>query len=33
MIMCDDDTDISIVDKIVVVCCGLCNVCDSVVPD
>ena len=33
MIMCDDDTDTSIVDKIVMVCFGLCNVCDSVVPD
>lgn len=32
MIMCDDETDISVVDKIVVVCCALCNVCDSVVP-
>ena len=32
MIMCDDKTDISIIDKIVVVCCALCNVCDSIVP-
>ena len=33
MIMCDDETDISVVDKTVVVCCALCNVCDSVVLD
>ena len=32
MIMCDDKTDISIINKIVVVCCALCNVCDSIVP-
>lgn len=31
MIMCDKQTEVSMVDKIVVVCCALCNCCDSVV--
>ena len=32
MIMCDDRTETSMIDKIVVICCALCNFCDSVVP-
>lgn len=32
MIMCEDGTESSMIDKIVVVCCTLCNVCDAVVP-
>lgn len=32
MIMCDEETKTSIIDKIVVVCAALCNFCDSVVP-
>ena len=31
-IMCDDDSKLSLVDKIVTVCCALCNCCESVVP-
>ena len=31
MIMCDEEDDFSIIDKIVTVCCALCNCCDSVV--
>lgn len=31
MIICGDETDTNTVDKIVVVCCALCNVCDSIV--
>ena len=31
MIMCDEEEDFSILDKIVTVCCALCNCCDSVV--
>ena len=30
--MCDDDHEISLVDKIVTVSCALCNCCESVVP-
>ena len=32
MIMCDDKTETSMIDKIVVICSTLCNFCDSVVP-
>ena len=32
MIMCDEDVKISMIDKIVVICCALCNICDAVVP-
>ena len=32
MIMCPENTDISLLDKIVTVCCALCNSCESVVP-
>ncbi len=32
MIMCDEATNVSVIDKIVVVCSSLCNFCDSVVP-
>ena len=35
MLMCDPDSDsedLSMIDKIVVVCAALCNCCDSVVP-
>ena len=32
MIMCDDKTQISMIDKIVIVCSALCNCCESVVP-
>ena len=32
MIMCDDTTETSMIDKIVVICCALCNLCDPVVP-
>ena len=32
MIMCDDGTETSMIDKIVVICCALCNFCDAVVP-
>jgi len=32
MIMCDDTTETSMIDKTVVVCCALCNFCDPVVP-
>lgn len=32
MIMSDDDTKNSMIDKLVVVCCALCNCCDAVVP-
>ena len=31
MIMCDDTTETSMIDKIVVICCALCNFCDPVV--
>ena len=31
MIMCNDKQDVSTIDKIVAVCCALCNCCDSVV--
>ena len=32
MIMCDDTTETSMIDRIVVICCALCNFCDPVVP-
>ena len=32
MIMCDRETNLSVIDKVVVVCAALCNFCDSVVP-
>ena len=32
MIMCPENSGISLVDKIVTVCCALCNSCESVVP-
>ena len=32
MIMCPENSDISLIDKIVTVCCALCNCCESVVP-
>lgn len=31
MIMCDDKSNISIIDNIVVVCSALCNVCHSII--
>ena len=31
MIMCDEEEDLSVIDKIVTVCCALCNCCESVV--
>ena len=31
MIICDEEEDFSVIDKIVTVCCALCNCCDSVV--
>ena len=31
-IMCDSETDCSFIDKAVVICCALCNCCESVVP-
>jgi len=31
MIMCDNDENISTIDKIVTICCALCNHCESVV--
>jgi len=31
MIMCEN-SEFSLIDKIVTVCCALCNCCDSVVP-
>ena len=31
MIMCDDGAEFSLIDKVVTVCCALCNCCDSVV--
>ena len=32
IIMCNQQADYSIIDKIVTFCCSLCNCCDSVVP-
>ena len=32
LIMCNEQADYSLIDKIVTVCCSLCNCCDSVVP-
>ena len=32
MIMCPENSDISLIDKILTVCCALCNCCESVVP-
>ena len=31
-IMCDEESEFSVVDKIVTVCCALCNCCESVIP-
>ena len=31
MIMCPENSSISVIDKIVTVCCALCNCCQSVV--
>ena len=31
MIMCDEETNESVIDKIIVVCAALCNCCDSVI--
>ena len=31
LIMCDEEEDTSTVDKIVAICCALCNCCESVV--
>ena len=31
MIMCAEEEDISIIDKVITVCCALCNCCESVV--
>ena len=31
-IMCDSATELSFIDKTAVVCCALCNCCESVVP-
>ena len=31
MIMCDEEEDFSVIDKIVTVVCALCNCCNSVV--
>ena len=30
--MCDEESEFSVVDKIVTVCCALCNCCESVIP-
>ena len=30
--MCDSETDCSFIDKAVVICCALCNCCESVIP-
>ena len=32
MIMCEDDAEISIIDKIIFAACALCNHCESVIP-
>lgn len=32
MIMCDDSTSLSKIDKTVVICSALCNCCETVVP-
>jgi len=32
MLMCGKDEQLSLIDKIFVVCAALCNCCDSVVP-
>ena len=32
MIMCNDRYELSVIDKIVIVCCALCNCCESVIP-
>ena len=32
MIRCPETSDISIINKIVTICCALCNCCQSVVP-
>ena len=32
MLTSSDDNDVAFIDKIVTMCCALCNCCDSVVP-
>ena len=32
MIMCNDRYELSVIDKILIVCCSLCNCCESVIP-
>ena len=32
VIMCDSSSDLSMIDKVVVVCCALCNCCESIIP-
>ena len=32
MIMCSEEESVSTIDKIVTICCALCNCCDSIVP-
>ena len=32
MIMCNDRYELSVIDKILIVCCALCNCCESVIP-
>ena len=32
MIMCIDRYELSVIDKILNVCCALCNCCESVIP-
>ena len=31
-IMCDSSSEYSMIDKVVTICCVLCNCCDSIVP-
>ena len=31
-VMCDSSSDLSMIGKVVVVCCALCNCCESIVP-
>lgn len=31
-IMCDPSSEYSMIDKVVTICCVLCNCCDSIVP-
>ena len=32
VIMCDSSSEYSMIDKIVTVCCALCNVCEPIIP-